>query len=46
MQQEQVTLAGGVPTIWLAVLNALALHPGRWNLAKGLRVFVGGAAGT
>jgi fatty-acyl-CoA synthase len=44
MQQEQVTLAGGVPTIWLAVLNALDLHPGRWNLAAGLRVFVGGAA--
>jgi fatty-acyl-CoA synthase len=44
MQDEHVTLAGGVPTIWLGVLNALDHHPGRWNLASGLRVFVGGAA--
>jgi fatty-acyl-CoA synthase len=44
MQDEQATLVGGVPTIWLAALNALDLHPGRWNLADGLRVFVGGAA--
>ncbi len=44
MQDEQVTLVGGVPTIWLAVLNALDRHPGRWKLVPGLRVFVGGAA--
>jgi len=44
IQDEHVTLAGGVPTIWLAVLNALDHHPGRWKLTRGLRVFVGGAA--
>ena len=44
MQQEQVTLTGGVPTIWLAVLNALEDHPGRWTLATGLRVIIGGSA--
>jgi len=41
---EQVTLTGGVPTIWLGVLNALEAHPGRWNLAPGLRVAVAGSA--
>jgi fatty-acyl-CoA synthase len=44
MQGEQVTLAAGVPTIWLALLNAIENHPGRWNLASGMRVLVGGAA--
>jgi fatty-acyl-CoA synthase len=44
MQEEQVTLTGAVPTIWLAVLNALEDHPGRWTLAKGLRVIIGGSA--
>jgi fatty-acyl-CoA synthase len=44
MEAEQVTLTGGVPTIWLAVLNALDCHPGRWKLAPGLRVAVAGSA--
>ena len=44
IQDEQVTLVGGVPTIWLAALNTLDQNPGRWKLAEGLRVFVGGAA--
>ncbi len=44
VQDEQVTLVGGVPTIWLAALNALDREPGRWRLPAGLRVFVGGAA--
>jgi fatty-acyl-CoA synthase len=44
IQQEQVTLVGGVPTIWLTILNALDREPGRWKLPGGLRVFVGGAA--
>src|SRR5580658_2247501 len=44
MQEEQVTLTGAVPTIWLAVLNALEDHPGRWTLPKGLRVIIGGSA--
>lgn len=44
LEGEQVTLTGGVPTIWLAVLNALDCHPGRWKLARGLRVIVAGSA--
>jgi fatty-acyl-CoA synthase len=44
LQAEQVTLTGGVPTIWLSVLNALDCHPGRWKLAQGMRVIVAGSA--
>jgi fatty-acyl-CoA synthase len=44
MEAEQVTLTGGVPTVWLAVLNALDCHPGRWKLASGLRIAVAGSA--
>jgi fatty-acyl-CoA synthase len=44
MEAEQVTLTGAVPTVWLAVLNALDCHPGRWKLASGLRVVVAGSA--
>lgn len=44
MEAEQVTLTGGVPTVWLAVLNALDCHPGRWKLAPGLRIAVAGSA--
>lgn len=44
LQNEQVTLTGGVPTIWLAVLHALDCHPGRWKLAPGLRIVVAGSA--
>ena len=38
------SLTGGVPTVWLAVLNALDCHPGRWKLAPGLRIAVAGSA--
>jgi fatty-acyl-CoA synthase len=44
LQNEQVTLTGAVPTVWLAVLNALDCHPGRWKLAPGLRIIVAGSA--
>lgn len=44
LEAEEVTLTGGVPTIWLAVLNALDCHPGRWKLEPGLRVIVAGSA--
>jgi fatty-acyl-CoA synthase len=44
LETEQVTLTGGVPTIWQAVLHALDCHPGRWKLAPGLRIFVAGSA--
>jgi len=44
LQNEHVTLTGGVPTIWLAVINALETHPGRWNLAPGMRIVSAGSA--
>ncbi len=44
MEAERVTLTGAVPTVWLAVLNALDCHPGRWKLAPGLRIAVAGSA--
>jgi fatty-acyl-CoA synthase len=44
IQDEQVTLAAGVPTIWMGVLDALEKTPGRWNLSSALSVLIGGAA--
>ncbi len=44
IQDEQVTVIAGVPTIWLGALNTLEREPGRWKLTDGLRVLVGGAA--
>jgi fatty-acyl-CoA synthase len=41
---EKVTLAAGVPTIWLNLREALEAQPGRWQLQPGLRFIVGGAA--
>jgi fatty-acyl-CoA synthase len=41
---HQVTLTGGVPTIWLGVLDTLEAQPNRWPLAEGLRVVVAGSA--
>ncbi|MGB1560407.1 MAG: long-chain fatty acid--CoA ligase [Sinimarinibacterium flocculans] len=44
MSETGTTLAGGVPTIWMGVLQLLRDHPGRWPLADGLRLMVGGSA--
>ena len=51
MQQEPPTLALGVPTIWMALIQAFdaAQQPGdanhgRWQLPRGMRSLVGGAA--
>ena len=44
MQAEAVSCAAGVPTVWMAILDALDKHPGRWKLRPGLRMVVGGAA--
>ena len=45
---EPPTLALGVPTIWLSMIQAyergLAEQPGRWKLPEGMRSMVGGAA--
>jgi len=39
---EQVTITGGVPTIWLGLLQTLERNPGRWRLKP--RMLVGGSA--
>jgi fatty-acyl-CoA synthase len=41
---ERVTLTGAVPTVWLAVMDALEREPQHWKLAPGLRVVVAGSA--
>jgi fatty-acyl-CoA synthase len=48
MQLEAPTLALGVPTIWMGLIQAydraLVEQPGRWKMPAGLRSLVGGAA--
>ena len=41
---EQVTLAAGVPTIWMGILQALEADSARWTLHPELRTVVGGSA--
>jgi len=43
-EREQVTFAGGVPTIWLGILQALNKNPGGWKLTPDIRMIVGGSA--
>ena len=43
MEGERVTLALGVPTVWMMVLQALLSGKRSWNLPKGMRMTVGGA---
>ena len=42
--QEGVTMACGVPTVWLGVLAALEKHPGRWKHSSPVRIVCGGTA--
>jgi fatty-acyl-CoA synthase len=48
MQLEPPTMALGVPTIWLGLIQAyeraLTQQPGRWSLPVGMRSMVGGSA--
>jgi fatty-acyl-CoA synthase len=44
IEQEHVTLAGGVPTVWLSVLSALERNPGRWKFSSPVRIVCGGTA--
>jgi len=48
MQYAPPTLALGVPTIWMGLIQtyeaALQTQPNRWRLPKGMRSLVGGAA--
>ena len=44
IEQEHVTVAGAVPTIWLPVLELLEKHKGRWPRAHRVRIMCGGTA--
>jgi fatty-acyl-CoA synthase len=44
MASEKVTIACGVPTVWIAVLEALEKNPGRWKFDAPIRVVCGGTA--
>jgi fatty-acyl-CoA synthase len=41
---ERVTITAGVPTVWMAVLQALDANPGRWDLSALRHLIVGGSA--
>ncbi len=43
-EHEHVTIAGGVPTIWLGILQTLEANPDGWKLVPGMRMAVGGSA--
>src|SRR4030095_14893625 len=45
-QRERVTITGGVPTIWMGVLQYLDAHPGEFDLSCIRALYVGGSAGT
>ena len=44
IEREHVTIACGVPTVWLSVLYALEKNPGRWKFPSPVRLVVGGTA--
>ncbi len=44
LQNERVTLTGAVPTVWLAVINAMEKDPARWKLVPGMRIISAGSA--
>src|SRR5467141_2360547 len=41
---ERVTVACGVPTVWIAILEALEKYPGRWKNAAPIKIVCGGTA--
>ncbi len=43
-EREQVTVAAGVPTVWLGILQLLERKEREYRLAPGLRLPVGGSA--
>jgi fatty-acyl-CoA synthase len=43
IETQKVSVAAGVPTIWLNLVEALDKYPGRWKLPP-MRVLVGGAS--
>jgi fatty-acyl-CoA synthase len=43
-QRERVTITGGVPTIWMGVMQYLDAHPGEFDLSSIQAMYVGGSA--
>ena len=44
LEDERVTFTGGVPTVWLRVLQALDANPTAWKPPPGMRIVVAGSA--
>jgi fatty-acyl-CoA synthase len=44
LASERVTLTAGVPTVWMAMLQAINAEPERWDLSALRRLLVGGSA--
>ena len=44
LADERVTITAGVPTVWMAVLDALDAEPDRWDLSALTHLMVGGSA--
>jgi fatty-acyl-CoA synthase len=44
MAAEKVTVAGGVPTIWLGILALLDQNPKKWDLSAMRTMVIGGSA--
>jgi fatty-acyl-CoA synthase len=44
LADEQVTVTAGVPTVWMAILQALEKEPNRWDLSRLRHLLVGGSA--
>ena len=43
-EEEKITIACGVPTIWMSVLELLEKNPGRWKRTRPVRLMCGGSA--
>ncbi len=43
-ERERVTVTGGVPTIWMGILQLLDAEPGRFDLSSVRSMIVGGSA--
>jgi len=44
LAEERVTVTAGVPTVWMAILDALEREPDRWDLSSLGALIVGGSA--
>jgi fatty-acyl-CoA synthase len=44
MEKEKVTIAAGVPTIWIGIRDVLDGNPGKFKLQPNVRMVVGGSA--